>query len=1161
MVVRIRTLEARASLDGAKYKQGADQIAASDSKMAQSQQRVQGAMSQTQVRVSESASSFDKFRRSLDPAYAAQQKLEAGTRRLSTALSKGDISATQHAALIGKLRERYADAAVGQTRMARGLEALQGSVSRIAGSLSALTLGLGAFGAVQVARGVFETALAFERVDKTLLAATGSTQKAAAEFEFLRAKSNELGLNLRQSATEYGKLAAAARGTSLEGAGARDIFVAISEASTAMGLSAEQSGGALTAIQQIISKGTVSAEELRGQLGERLPGAFNVAARAMGVTTQQLGKLLQTGSLAADEFLPKFAAEIRKTFADLLPEATRGAQAALNRFENAFAELQLNLARSGFLEAVVDAMNDIRDVMTDPAFLSGIRAFGAAIKDAFAFVVNNKDLLLTVAAAYLGAKVGRVAGPVGALVGALGGAAAVGGPDKRAQLRTLDDRIAAISGQSESRFIGTSKAAVLAGLQASRDDLAASIPKQIGYLNLAKGAVNLVSEALSEAGLEAGRFWDRLGGGKGSGAGKSGGSSAGGGGGAKAAKSGLADYVKGLDQALRLAKLTSDEREVEQAVLQAISIGQKDANAATLEHVRLTVKATQEVEKQRDLEAERAKALAAQLEDAKRQQEDFANDVRSELGNAFSSIFKNGKDGWDDLLDYWKNKLLDWIADMAARALQDAIVVPVVQGQASGLGGANFGGTGGGFNLQSLGSIGGVNVGSALGTAGLAYGIYQAGSSLATTLLDFAGKKLSEDSRDRAGLIGGLTGGIGGFLYGLFASKPSNASAVSNIDAYGSATYQNFAGKTTPENSAKVADAAQVLRASTELLTAAGVTFTDRVSQLVIGSRDASSYTLASGVTGRSGAVGDPAELAGFVVKKLLETAKFANADVAQVAGRSYASNEELVAAVKFTTDVYGAIIEARRPLTQVEQAMKDLTDGFKTARKEAEKLGLSLEKFDAGARNTFNQDIADQILAIVDPVAASLSEFERSAAARVDVARQLGADLVAVERLNGLERARVLAQAEQASVATLRSLIDDLQFGGLSAGVAPEQQYFSALSSYNDARRSALDLRTPEAISSFDQASRALLPIAQSFLGVSERYADVRSEILSTAQTLGTSTTDASSAAIVAATVQGSNAVVEQVKANTQETKRIGDELVRNNAYLQALLSRRGAA
>ena len=55
----------------------------------------------------------------------------------------------------------------------------------------------------------------------------------------------------------------------------------------------------------MISKGKVQAEELRGQLGERLPSAFQLAAKAMGMTTAQLDKFMADGKLTAEDLLPK----------------------------------------------------------------------------------------------------------------------------------------------------------------------------------------------------------------------------------------------------------------------------------------------------------------------------------------------------------------------------------------------------------------------------------------------------------------------------------------------------------------------------------------------------------------------------------------------------------------------------------------------------------------------------------------------------------------------------------------------------------------------------------------------------------------------------------------------------------------------------------------
>ena len=169
---------------------------------------------------------------------------------------------------------------------------------------------------------------------------------------FLRAESERLGLNFLETSKSYLQIAAAAKGTTLAGQGTRDIFTALAEASTVLQLSVDQTNGALRAIGQIMSKGKVQTEELRGQLGERLYGAFQLAARGMGITTAELDKMLEQGKVIADDFLPKFAAEIRKTFSEGVPEASKNARAELNRFHNAVLEIERTVASSGFLEGL-----------------------------------------------------------------------------------------------------------------------------------------------------------------------------------------------------------------------------------------------------------------------------------------------------------------------------------------------------------------------------------------------------------------------------------------------------------------------------------------------------------------------------------------------------------------------------------------------------------------------------------------------------------------------------------------------------------------------------------------------------------------------------------------------------------------------------------------
>lgn len=161
--------------------------------------------------------------------------------------------------------------------------------------------------------------------------------------------------------------------------------------------------GALLAIQQMMSKGTVQAEELRGQLGERLPGAFQIAARSMGVTTAELGKMLESGKVLADDFLPKFAAQLEKTFGASAEKAANSLQAQLNRMDNAWNSLKMALAGSGegngtLFSGLADSLNNAAANMDrlakkgDGFFKRFFYGLGAVEMDAITALIGGKSL-------------------------------------------------------------------------------------------------------------------------------------------------------------------------------------------------------------------------------------------------------------------------------------------------------------------------------------------------------------------------------------------------------------------------------------------------------------------------------------------------------------------------------------------------------------------------------------------------------------------------------------------------------------------------------------------------------------------------------------------------------------------------------------------------
>jgi tape measure domain-containing protein len=194
---------------------------------------------------------------------------------------------------------------------------------------------------MQWGKEVINASLAMERVGAAMKTVAG--QNTAAELKYVRDEAERLGLIVTDTSLAYAKFAASTKNTAVEGEQTRKIFTAVSEAVTAMRLTGEESNGVFLALSQMMSKGKISAEELRGQLGERLPGAFQLMSTAMGVSTQQLNKMLEEGKLLSADVLPKFAEQLHKVYGEGATDAAQGGQAAINRFNNTLTETKVIL--------------------------------------------------------------------------------------------------------------------------------------------------------------------------------------------------------------------------------------------------------------------------------------------------------------------------------------------------------------------------------------------------------------------------------------------------------------------------------------------------------------------------------------------------------------------------------------------------------------------------------------------------------------------------------------------------------------------------------------------------------------------------------------------------------------------------------------------------
>jgi tape measure domain-containing protein len=186
---------------------------------------------------------------------------------------------------------------------------------------------------------VFNQTLAFQRIRTPLAFILGSEGEADNKLAELKKFANDIGVEYFSIANSYKQFTAAARASNFDLEKSEKIFKSVAKAGAVLGLSNDTLQGTFLALQQMISKGTVQSEELRGQLSERLPGAFSLAAKAMGVTEQELGKLLKAGQVTANDMLPKLAVELDKAYGDKAGESIGGLNAELNRLYSSLQAL------------------------------------------------------------------------------------------------------------------------------------------------------------------------------------------------------------------------------------------------------------------------------------------------------------------------------------------------------------------------------------------------------------------------------------------------------------------------------------------------------------------------------------------------------------------------------------------------------------------------------------------------------------------------------------------------------------------------------------------------------------------------------------------------------------------------------------------------------
>ena len=271
-------------------------------------------------------------------ATARAEQLERRLRKLNTTAKKGKGGLGNLAKIGGTV------AAAGVFGGAEG--AIGSAIGGAFGGVAGAAVG-GAVGAQvgQVTGAVAEIAkydAALEKQRKALKLVIGDTDKYNKAQEFLAKTSKELAIPQDVIVRQFTSLTASVKGAGLSVDDAQDSFLAIASGIRGTGGSLEDMKSAMRATSQVFSKGKVSAEELRQQLGERLPGAFTLFAASMDKTPAELDKALEQGKVTLDDFLG-FSEKLFSEYGENAKILAQAPESAGDRLQTEVSNLKDNL--------------------------------------------------------------------------------------------------------------------------------------------------------------------------------------------------------------------------------------------------------------------------------------------------------------------------------------------------------------------------------------------------------------------------------------------------------------------------------------------------------------------------------------------------------------------------------------------------------------------------------------------------------------------------------------------------------------------------------------------------------------------------------------------------------------------------------------------------
>ena len=197
--------------------------------------------------------------------------------------------------------------------------------------------------------------------------------------------SNRLLIPQAEVTKSFTRLQAAASASGFEVNDVKNMMEGFSAALVATEGDTRNFNGVMLALGQVMGKGKAAAEELRGQIGERLSVVIPELAASMGVTTKELDKLFEQGKVTVQNIVD-LGEHLEKKYGESADKIIQSSMNAGQRLKFHMSKLQLALGPiftdigAGFQNLATEIVKAITPAIEALAKLMGLTKEGAAIK-------------------------------------------------------------------------------------------------------------------------------------------------------------------------------------------------------------------------------------------------------------------------------------------------------------------------------------------------------------------------------------------------------------------------------------------------------------------------------------------------------------------------------------------------------------------------------------------------------------------------------------------------------------------------------------------------------------------------------------------------------------------------------------------------------------